>query len=198
MKKLQIFILLALTAVSLDAQYTVGDKVQDFKLKGTDGKMHSMSDFQNAKGYIVTFTCNTCPFAQKYEDRIIALNTKYAPMGYPVIAINANDVSQQPMNSMSEMKKRAEAKNYDFPYLRDDDQTVAKRFGAMRTPEIYLLVKKANGLFLAYTGAIDDNVDSPQQADKHFVAMAINDVMKDQMVEIPETRAVGCSIKWKE
>ena len=189
---------MALIAVSLEAQYSVGDKVQDFKLKGTDGKMHSMLDIKNAKGYIVTFTCNTCPFAQKYEERIMALNVKYAPMGYPVIAINANDPGQQPMNSMSEMMKRAENKGYSFPYLRDDEQTVAKRFGAVRTPEIYLVEKKGNELQLVYTGAIDNNVDSPADADKHFVSMAINDLMHDKKVEVPSTKAVGCSIKWKQ
>ncbi len=187
-----------LIAASVNAQYSVGDQVQDFNLRGTDGKTHSMLDMKNAKGYIVTFTCNTCPYAKKYEDRIIELNKKYAPLGYPVIAINANDAVQQPMNSMEEMQKKAKEKDYDFPYLRDDDQTVARRFGAVRTPEIYLVVRKGNDLYLAYTGAIDNNVDSPSQADKHFVALAINDVMKGKKVEIPETRAVGCSIKWKE
>ncbi len=198
MKKLPILIMLALIAVSLNAQYSVGDKVRDFNLKGTDGKMHSMSEFKDARGYIITFTCNTCPYAKKYEDRIISLNKDFAPIGFPVIAINSNDVAQQPMNSMSEMKKRAKDKGYEFPYLRDDDQSVAKQFGAVRTPEIYLVLKKGNDFYVAYTGAIDDNVDMPEQADKHFVSLAIQDVEKGKKVEIPETRAVGCSIKWKE
>ena len=198
MKTSMLMILMALFAFTMKAQYSVGDKVEDFNLKGTDGKMHSMMDYKNAKGYIVTFTCNTCPYAKKYEQRIIALDREFSPKGYPVIAINANDVKQQPMNSMSEMKKRSDEKEYTFPYLRDDDQSVAKRFGAMRTPEIYLVVKKGNDLYLAYTGAVDNNVDSPEQADKHYVAMAINDLSKGKTVSVPETRAIGCTIKWKQ
>ena len=102
--------------------YEVGDEATDFSLKNIDGKMVSLSDYKGAKGFIVTFTCNTCPYAVMYEDRIIALNKKYAPMGYPVIAIMPNNVAVKPGDALPEMKKRAEKKGFDFPYLIDADQ----------------------------------------------------------------------------
>lgn len=187
-----------LITFSLGAQYSVGDKVEDFSLKGIDGKMFSMLDQKDVKGFIVTFTCNTCPVAQKYEQRVIEMNKKFAPKGFPVVAINSNDTGIKPGDSMAEMKIRAKEKGYDFAYLRDDDQSVAKKFGAQRTPEIYLVVKESDKLYLAYTGAIDNNPDAPADADKQYVAMAIKDILSGKKVAVAETRAVGCTIKWSE
>lgn len=198
MKNLLVLFVWFVFSVSLNAQYSPGDKVEDFKLKGMDGKMFSMMDQKDAKGFILVFTCNTCPVAIKYEDRIVKMHNKFAPKGFPVVAVNSNDLGKKPGDSMEEMKKRAKDKGFKFAYLRDDDQSSAKRFGAERTPEIYLLVKEGNNLVLAYTGAIDNNPDSPADADKHFVSDAISDIVAGKKVKTAETRAIGCTIKWAD
>src|ERR1700683_2264957 len=118
MKKLAILATALVALASFTGTgYKVGDKAADFKLKNVDGKMVSMADYKDAKGFIVVFTCNHCPFAKAYEDRVIALNAKYASKGYPVIAINPNDPSQVEEDSYANMQARAKAKNYAFPYL---------------------------------------------------------------------------------
>src|ERR1700722_365255 len=119
--------------------YSVGDKAMDFKLKNVDGEMVSMSDYPNAKGFIVVFTCNHCPFAKAYEDRIIALDTKYKSMGYPVIAINPNDPTIVPEDNLETMQHRAKAKSYGFPYLVDETQNIARTYGAKSTPHAFVL-----------------------------------------------------------
>src|SRR5690606_13667730 len=115
-----------------DEGYKVGDKARDFSLKNIDDKIVSLANFKEAKGFIVVFTCNHCPFAVKYEDRIIAANKKYAPLGYPVIAINPNDVNVSPEDSFEKMKERAAEKGFDFPYLYDETQEIARTYGATR------------------------------------------------------------------
>ena len=176
------------------AGYEVGDKAEDFKLKNIDGKMVSLADFEDAKGFIVIFTCNHCPFAKLYEDRIIDLNAKYAPKGYPVIAINPNDPEVQPEDSFNNMKERASEKGFNFPYLFDDGQEVYPKFGATRTPHVFLLDKS---LTVRYIGAIDD---SPQDADAvevKYVENAIFAISKGKDPEPAKTKAIGCSIKYK-
>src|SRR5437764_553070 len=125
-------------AAAPDAGYKPGDKARDFKLKNVDGKMMSLADYKDAKGFIVTFTCNHCPFAKAYEDRIIALHTKYAAKGYPVVAINPNDKDREPDDSFDNMVIRAKDKKYPFAYLYDESQEIAKAYGATRTPHVYI------------------------------------------------------------
>ncbi len=192
------FLFLLFFSFSLSAQYKVGDKVKDFKLKNTDGEYVSLSDYEDAKGYIVVFTCNTCPFAVKYEQRIIDLDKKYAQKGYPVVALNPNCTKKQPGDSMEAMKERSSEKGYSFAYLRDDGQKVAKRFGAERTPEIFLLDKRNDGLYLVYTGTIDNNVDNPSKANEHYVKDAIESLMAGKEIAMAKTKAIGCTIKWTE
>src|SRR5580692_9460109 len=135
MKKLA-FISAAILALCsfISTGYNVGDKAMDFKLKNVDGKMVSLSDYKDAKGFIVVFTCNHCPYAKAYEDRINALNVKYASKGYPVIAINPTDASQIESDSYANMQQRAKDKNFSFPYLVDETEDVAHAYGATRTP----------------------------------------------------------------
>jgi len=178
------------------AQYKTGDQARDFKLKNTDGKMVSMSKFKDAKGFIVVFTCNHCPWSQAYEQRIVELDKKYKDKGYPVIAINPNDPDQQPEDSFDEMKKRA--KGYTFPYLVDDTQDVARDYGATRTPHVYVLNKEEGKLVVRYIGAIDDNTEFPDKVSKRYVEDAINDLLDGVYVRNGNTKAVGCTIKWKK
>ena len=198
MKKFGIVALLALVVMSfssLPAGYKVGDKATDFKLKSVDGKMYSMADYKDAKGFIVVFTCNHCPFAVKYEDRIVALAKKYKSLGYELIAINPNDPAAQPEDSFDLMKVRAKEKGFTFPYLFDEGQKVYPQYGATKTPHVFLLDKS---LTVKYIGAIDDNVDDASAVKEHYLENAIAALEKNQEANPSMTKAIGCSIKVKK
>jgi peroxiredoxin len=191
-------ILAAATPVN-ETGYKVGDTARDFKLKNVDGKMVAMADYKDAKGFIVTFTCNTCPYSVAYEDRIIALHKKYAPKGYPVIAINPNDVNESPKDSYTDMQKRAKEKNFPFAYLQDPTQEITKAYGATRTPHLYIVQKQKDGKYkVAYIGTIDDNSREPAQVQKKYAEAALNELVANKAVSQPNTKAIGCTIKWRE
>ena len=177
--------------------YNIGDAIADFKLKNINGKMVSLSDFASAKGFIVVFTSNHCPFSKSYEDRVIALDNKYASQGFPLIAINPNDPEAYEEDSFANMQARAKEKGYTYPYLADDTQTVSKLFGAMRTPQIYVLKKEGGKIILSYLGAIDDNAQDPSGVTKRYVEDAVNNLLAGKPVVTTATKAVGCAIKWK-
>lgn len=177
--------------------YGVGDYAVDFNLPNIDGKMVSMADYGDAKGYVIIFTCNTCPYAKAYESRIIDLDKQYASKGFPVIAINPNDLKQQPGDSMEEMQKRASNKGYSFPYLRDDSQEVAKAFGATKTPHVYVLNKESSGkLKVEFIGAIDNSPNNASDVSEKYVEDAINALLSGEKPTVTEKRAIGCTIKW--
>lgn len=176
--------------------YKIGDKATDFKLKNVDGNMVSMADYKDAKGFIVVFTCNHCPVSKKYEQRIIDLDNKYSPKGYPVIAINPNDKDVQPEDSYEEMVKLAAKKEYPFPYLYDETQEIAKAYGATRTPHVFILSKDKNDLVVEYIGAIDNNSKSAEAADEKYVEDAVDALLAGESLPITYTTAVGCTIKW--
>ncbi|MGE5943526.1 MAG: thioredoxin family protein [Flavobacteriales bacterium] len=175
--------------------YKVGDVAEDFKLKNVDGKMVSMANYKDAKGFIVTFTCNTCPYAVGYEDRIIAFDKKYASLGYPVIAIMPNNPDVQPGDSMEAMKKRAKDKGFTFPYLMDDGQNIYPKYGATKTPHVFVLQKTSKGNVVKYIGAIDDNYQDASAVKTKYVENAVNALLKGNEVPEKETKAIGCTIK---
>lgn len=178
--------------------YEVGDYAADFKLPNVDGKSVSMADYKDAKGFIVVFTCNTCPYAQAYESRVIGLANKYNQKDFPLIAINPNDIKQQPGDSMEEMKKVSKEKGYTFPYLRDDSQSVAKAFGATKTPHVYVLNKEESGKYkVEFIGAIDDSPNNPGDVSERYVEDAIDALLSGKKPKVTEKRAIGCTIKWK-
>jgi glutathione peroxidase-family protein len=154
-----------------------------------------MEDFKDAKGFIITFTCNTCPFAIAYEDRIIELNNKYASKGYPVIAIMPNNTDVKPGDNMEAMKVRAKSKGFTFPYLIDAGQKVYPKFGATKTPHVYVLEKTKKGNVVKYIGAIDDNHRDASAVKVKFVENAVNALLAGKEVKQPTTKAIGCSIK---
>ncbi|MBC7920764.1 MAG: thioredoxin family protein [Ferruginibacter sp.] len=178
--------------------YQVGDQARDFKLKNVDGKLVSMADNSKAKGYILVFTCNTCPVSQAYEDRIIALHTQYAAQDYPVIAINPNDPAVAAGDSFDNTKKRADSKAYAFPYLTDETQEVAKAYGARSTPHVFIVSRKAENFVIEYTGAIDNNAEDAGSATKKYVEAAMTDILAGKPAAIHSTKAIGCSIKWRK
>jgi peroxiredoxin len=175
--------------------YKIGDKATDFKLKSVDGKMYSMSDFKSAKGFIVVFTCNHCPFAKKYEDRINDLAKKYKPLGYILLAINPNDPAVEPDDSFELMKVRAQEKGFAFPYLFDEGQKIYPQYGATKTPHVFLLDKN---LVVKYIGAIDDNVDSAADVKEKYLENAIAALESGKTPSPETTKAIGCSIKGKK
>ena len=175
--------------------YKPGDKATDFKLKSVDGKMYSMADYKDAKGFIVVFTCNHCPFAVKYEDRIIDLAKKYESKGYILLAINPNDPEAQPLDSYDLMKVRAKEKGFTFPYLFDEGQKIYPQYGATKTPHVFLLDKN---LVVKYIGAIDDNVEDASAVKVKYLENAIAALDKNQTPSPETTKAIGCSIKTKK
>jgi peroxiredoxin len=184
---------LLLCAFSTDTpKYTIGDKAENFTLRNVDGRMISLSDYDHAEGVIVIFTCLHCPYAELYEERIIQLHKKYAPKGYPVVAINPSSPFLFPEDTFEKMRARAKAKRYPFNYLQDSTQVVALRFGAARTPHVYLLDKKRA---VRYIGAIDDNAESPQAVKRRYVEDAIAALMRGESPNPEITQAVGCPIR---
>lgn len=180
------------------AGYKVGETVKSFKLKNVDGKIISLDDYKKEKGIIIIFTCNHCPFSKLYEDRIINLDKEFAAKGFPVMAVNSNDPAIVPDDSYENMVARAAEKKFTFPYLFDDTQDVAKAFGATRTPHVFVLSNTGKGFKLEYIGAIDNNADDANAATNKYVKNAVNELSAGKKVTITSTKAIGCSIKWKE
>ena len=192
---LLLFTTVIFTVDSQNKGYDIGDVATDFKLKNIDDKWVSISDFKEAKGFIIVFTCNTCPYAVAYEDRIEALNKKYAPKGYPVIAIMPNNVKTKPGDSMKEMQKRAKQKGFTFPYLMDADQSIYPQYGATKTPHIYVLELTDRGPVVQYIGAIDDNYKDATLVKNKYVENAVDALLDGVSFEVHKTKAIGCSIK---
>lgn len=178
--------------------YKVGDNIKDFSLQNIDGKNVSLADYKDSKGFIITFTCNHCPYAMAYEDRILALNKKYAKAGYPVIAINPNDAIQYPEDNLEAMQVRAKEKKFNFPYLYDESQNIAKQFGATKTPHVFIVQKEGDKLVVKYIGAIDDNWEKAADVKEKYAESAIDALLAGKPVVTTSTKAIGCSIKWKK
>jgi peroxiredoxin len=175
--------------------YQPGDKATDFKLKSVDGKMYSMADYKDAKGFIIVFTCNTCPFAVKYEDRVNSLAKKYAAKGYVLLAINPNDPAVQPADTYELMQEKAKDKGFIFPYLVDEGQKIYPQYGATKTPHVFLLDKN---LTVKYIGAIDDNADDASAVKEQYLENAIDALESGKEPSPSLTKAIGCSIKAKK
>ncbi len=190
-----IFGFLYLSSASLHSQsYQIGDPVGDFKLKNVDGKIIGLSDYPDAKGFIIVFTCNHCPYAKLYESRIIKLAEKYNKQGYQLIAVNPNDPGIEPEDSYDNMVHLAKKKKYPFPYLFDESQSVFPKFGAKRTPQVFILNKDR---ILKYNGAIDDFPKDESGVKLKYVENAIEALKSGKDPEPSITKAVGCSIKAK-
>ena len=177
-----------------DNKLKIDSSIPGFSLTGVDDNTYSLNDFSDKKILIVIFSCNHCPYVQAYEDRIIALQNEFEKDGVQIVAINSNDDIKYPDDSFDEMKKRAAARGFNFPYLRDDTQEVAKAFGATHTPQIFLF---NNDRKLKYEGKIDDNWQEPGKVKSTYLNDAIIEVLNGKEVSVPETFSIGCTIKWK-
>ncbi|MCB9081551.1 MAG: thioredoxin family protein [Lewinellaceae bacterium] len=187
--------LIGMSAVQTEPGLAVGDTAPDFTLRNIDGKMVSLADFPDAKGFIVTFTCNTCPYAVMYEDRLIELHQKMAAKGYPVIAIQPNDPEVQPGDSFEKMQERAKEKGFPFAYLLDEGQEIYPAYGASRTPHVFLLDKSRK---VRYIGAIDDNPQDETGVTRRYVEEAVAAMEAGNEPELTFTKAIGCTIKTKK
>lgn len=185
------YLLLTISA-STPIGYSVGDIAEDFSLKNVSGDTVSLSDYKDAKGVIVIFTCNHCPYAQLYEQRIIDLHRNFAPLGYPVVAINPNSPIIAPEDSFEKMQERARTKHYPFAYLFDEAQTVFPKFGATRTPHVFLLDENRA---VRYIGAIDNNAEAPNSSTKRWVENAVNALIAGKSPDPFSTKSVGCTVK---
>lgn len=182
----------------VNSGYQVGDTVKDFELKNIDGETLALSDFEDEQGVILIFDCNTCPYSQAYLDRIKALHAKFKPKGYPVIAINPNDPGKSPGDSFDKMVAYAKENSYKHDYLQDEDQSVARAFGASNTPHVFVLKNDGGEFKVAYIGAIDNNTKDAAAADKKYVEDAVNALLDGKVPTTNKTKAIGCTIKWKE
>jgi peroxiredoxin len=171
----------------------LGSKAANFTLPGVDGKNHSLDDFTDKKAVAVIFSCNHCPYVQAYEERMIEIQRDYAVKGVQVVAINSNETKNFPEDDFPHMVKRAKDRKFNFPYLRDEDQSIAKAYGPGKTPEVFLFDQ---GLVLRYHGAIDDNYQDPAKVKRKYVREALDDMLAGKPLRTKETAAVGCSIKW--
>jgi len=186
-----------MTFMLVNAGLKPGDNAVEFTLKNVDGTSVSLSDYAAQKGVIVVFTCNPCPFSKAYEQRIITLHKSYADQGFPVVAINPNDVEISPDDTMDKMKARAEEQDYPFPYLKDESQEVYKAYGASKTPHIFLLQNKGGKFKVAYIGAIDDNAMDAADVNNKYVEIAIAALISGSNPDPATTKAIGCKIKTK-
>ena len=173
----------------------LGSKLPDFNLPSTDGKNYSVDSFADKKALIVIFSCNHCPYVQAYEERMKQIQEDYSLKGVAIVAINSNDDKEYPDDSFENMKKRADEKNFKFPYLRDESQEIAKAFDATHTPEIFLFDEKRE---LAFHGKIDDNWQEPENAKSKYLREALDELLEGKEISVPETFTIGCTIKWKK
>lgn len=179
-------------SASKSQTYSVGDTAENFSLKDVSGDTVSLEDYKDERGVIVVFTCNHCPFAQLYEQRIIDLHRTFAPLGFPVVAINPNSPLIVAEDSFEKMQERARQRHYPFAYLFDEAQTVYPKFGATRTPHVFVL--DANRV-VRYIGAIDNNAEAPNSTTQRWVENAVRALLNGEKPNPDFTRAVGCTIK---
>jgi glutathione peroxidase-family protein len=203
MKRIRRWLLIGMTVCGLiptaEAQlpkgYTLGDVVADFRVKNVDGRTLSLADYRQQKGLIVVFTSNHCPFSKAYEDRLIALDRKFASQGYPILAIMGNDPTVYPDDSFENMKTRAQEKGYTYAYAMDETRAVAGAFGATRTPQVYVLKRTNDQFILEYVGTIDDSPQNGAGVQRRYVEEAVSSLLANRPVQSPITKPIGCAIK---
>lgn len=173
----------------------IGSSAPDFNLIGVDGKNYTLKSFSDKKALLIIFSCNHCPYVQAYEERIRQIQQEYLDKGVMVIAINSNEDIGYPEDSFENMKKRAAEQKFNFLYLRDESQSVAKSYDATHTPEIFLFDNERK---LVFHGKIDDNWQEPSRVQNHYLRNALDELIAGKEISVPETFTIGCTIKWKK
>jgi len=197
--KIQTGLILAILGFTL-VNYTFrdSDNVIDFKLKNVDGSYVSLSDYPDAKGFIIIFTCNHCPFAKLYPARLNELNLKYKKMGIPLLAISSTDTIAYEEDTYIKMVEKSNNESFNFPYLYDSQQLVAKNFNAQKTPHAYVIWKEKGIWKIKYQGAIDDNGAEPEKVENNYISRALDQLLNEKEVEIKETKSIGCQIHFRK
>ena len=200
MKKL-VFFFYAIALVVFSS-YTVYEKeitISNIKLKSaTTNSLISLADYKNAKGFVVVFSCNKCPMAKFYSQRLNQMDSKYKKLGVPVLAINSMDTLAYAEESFKLMQKKAKKDQFSFPYLQDKKQKIAKEFKATHTPQAFVIWKNKAGKFvIKYQGAIDDNAGEPEKIKHHFLTDAIDDLLQEKEVATPKSESFGCRIYFR-
>lgn len=172
----------------------IGSSAPDFNLPGVDNKNYALSSFKDKRIIIIIFSCNHCPYVQAYEERIKQIQENFYEKGVQIIALSSNDAEKYPEDSFKKMKERAEQKKFNFPYLYDADQSVARAFDATHTPEVFVFDENRR---LAYHGKIDDNWQDTEKVKSNYLQEALNEILTGKEVSVPETYSIGCTIKWK-
>ncbi len=176
-----------------DALFDLGGRAPDFEgLLGVDGSRYSLSSFAGKELLAIVFSCNGCPTVKAAEDGLVALQDAYAQQGVQLLAINANNPFLSPSDTYAEMVKRSEEKGFNFPYVKDEDGRVARRYGAKRTPHVFLLDGERR---LRYRGRIADSRD-PAKVTRRDLPCAVEDLLTARAVEVPEMEPFGCAIVW--
>ncbi len=195
---LTLFFFLLTASFFLNAFTNPSEKMlNDFSLKNTDGKNVSLKNYPHAKGFIIVFTCNHCPFAKLYPQRLNKLNAKYKSLDVPLIAISSTDTLVYEEDSFTEMIKRSNDEKFNFPYVSDNTQSVAKNFGAQKTPHAFVIWKEKGEYTIKYNGAIDDNGADPDKVKEHYIEKAVDALLHGKEVETKETKSLGCQIHFR-
>ena len=171
----------------------LGESARPFSLPGVDGKTYGLEGFAGKSVLVVIFSCNHCPYVQAYEDRLIGLQRDYGNRGVQLVAINSNDDAHYPEDNLEHMMARAKDKGFNFPYLRDGAQQVARAYGAIHTPQIFVFDRDRR---LRYTGKIDDNWQQPEAVTQRYLRDAVDALLAQREPAEPITHAIGCTIKW--
>lgn len=172
--------------------------VQDFELLNVDGTMVSLSNYPKAKGFIIVFTCNHCPFAKLYPPRLNELIDKYSELGVPLIAISSTDTIMYQEDTYIKMVEKSKIEHFKFPYLIDGNQNVAKNFSAQKTPHAFVIWKENNQWKVKYNGAIDDNGAESKKVQHHYLSDAVDELLAGKKVGMNETKSVGCQIYFRK
>lgn len=194
-------VLLSSNCISLKADDTssvIGKRIENFSLLNTSGVQTSLSDYSDAKGFIIVFTCNHCPFAKLYSNRFNEMNKKYGPLKFPLLAINSMDTVIYEEESFEKMKQRAINQKFNFPYLQDNFQQVGKQFNAEHTPQTFVIVKENGNWIVKYSGAIDDNGAEPKKIKNAYVTDAVDELLAGKEISHPVTSSFGCAIFYRK
>jgi peroxiredoxin len=177
------------------AEPKLGAPCPDFRLPAVDGKSYARADFADAPVLVVMFICNHCPYVKAVEDRIIALQRRFGPRGVQLVGVCANDAASYPDDAFDQLAARWREKDYRFPYLHDESQEVARAFGAVCTPDIFVYDRERA---LSYRGRIDDSWKDPGKVTRHELADALEALLAGQRPSSEQRPSLGCSIKWRQ
>jgi len=173
------------------------DLAKNFPLKNVDGKMVSPADYPDAKGFILIFTCNHCPFAKLYPPRFNQLHRQFNSLGVPLFAISSTDTVEYEDDGFPYMIQKASKENFEFPYLMDGSQELAKQFKAQKTPHAYVIWKVQGKWQIQYDGAIDDNGANPEKVERSYVKEAVESLLAGRPIKEAKTASIGCQIYFR-